>query len=89
MIVVFTWADLRRWFLACTAVGFLTGWMIWALGRAVDPSPRIRLEDGGSLTLLATILSGMSAVDATHQLVNELQATRSNKELLARVGDIA
>jgi transcription termination factor Rho len=50
------------------------------------------LLDPAELKAVRTLrraLSGMSPVDATQQLVNELQATRSNKELLARVGDIA
>ena len=50
------------------------------------------LLDPAELKAVRTLrraLSGMSPVDAAQQLVNELQATRSNKELLARVGDIA
>ncbi len=50
------------------------------------------LLDPAELKAVRTLrraLSGMSPVDAAQQLVNELQATRSNKELLARFGDIA
>jgi transcription termination factor Rho len=50
------------------------------------------LLDPAELKAVRTLrraLAGMSPIEATQQLVNELQASRTNKDLLARVEDLS